>query len=115
MFGSGTKISSNSVRFKLALGFLLPLLALAAALVQAYWLPEPQRDVVAYLSIWVPTAMLSLLIISVETITRARRLHCGLAAQTQAVLRSDNFTRNAKSMLRAPGCRGGSAGQANLS
>ncbi len=31
MSGSGTRISSNSVRFKLALGFLLPLLALAAA------------------------------------------------------------------------------------
>jgi hypothetical protein len=57
------------------------LLALAAAIAQAYWIPEPQRDVVAYLYIWVPTAMLSLLIISVETITRARRLHCGLAAQ----------------------------------
>jgi len=57
------------------------LLALAAATLQAYWLPAPQRDVVAYLSIWVPTAALSLLIISVETITRARRLHCGLAAQ----------------------------------
>jgi hypothetical protein len=57
------------------------LLALAAAIAQAYWIPEPQRDVVAYLCIWVPTAMLSLLIISVETITRARRLHCGLAAQ----------------------------------
>ena len=57
------------------------LLALAAAIVQAYWLPDPQRDVVAYLTIWVPTAVLSLLIISVETITRARRLHCGLAAQ----------------------------------
>ncbi len=57
------------------------LLAFAAALVQAYWLPAPQRDVVAYLAIWVPTAALSLLIISVETITRARRLHCGLAAQ----------------------------------
>jgi hypothetical protein len=56
------------------------LLALAAATVQAYWLPAPQRDVLAYLSIWVPTAALSLLIISVETITRARRLHCGLAA-----------------------------------
>ncbi|HWZ24248.1 MAG TPA: efflux RND transporter periplasmic adaptor subunit [Verrucomicrobiae bacterium] len=31
MPGSGTRISSNSVRFKLALGFLLPLLALATA------------------------------------------------------------------------------------
>ena len=57
------------------------LLAFAAATVQAYWLPMPQRDVVAYLFIWVPTAALSLLIISAETIARARRLHCGLAAQ----------------------------------
>ena len=57
------------------------LLALAAATLQGYWLPAPQRDMVAYLCIWVPTAMLSLLIISVETITRARRLHSGLAAQ----------------------------------
>jgi hypothetical protein len=56
-------------------------LALAAAMVQAYWLPAPQRAVLAYLAIWVSTAVLSLLIISVETITRARRLHCGLAAQ----------------------------------
>jgi hypothetical protein len=57
------------------------LLAFAAALLQAYWVPAPQGDMVGYLAIWVPTAALSLLIISVETITRARRLHCGLAAQ----------------------------------
>lgn len=57
------------------------LLAIAAALIQAHWVPAPQREVVEYLGIWVPTAALSLLIISVETITRARRLHCGLAAQ----------------------------------
>ena len=35
----------------------------------------------AYLTIWVPTAAVSLLIISVETIVRARRLHSGLAGQ----------------------------------
>lgn len=56
-------------------------LALAAALAQSYWLKNPERDVGAYLSIWVPTAVASLLIISLETIVRARRLHSGLAGQ----------------------------------
>jgi hypothetical protein len=56
-------------------------LALLAALVQAHWVPAPQQAILPYLGIWVPTAALSLLIIAVETITRARRLHCGLAAQ----------------------------------
>jgi hypothetical protein len=56
-------------------------LALLAALAQSYWLKHPERDVAAYLSIWVPTAALSLLIISLETIVRARRLHSGLAGR----------------------------------
>jgi hypothetical protein len=57
------------------------LLALLAALAQSYWLKDPARDPASYLSIWVPTAALSLFIISVETIVRARRLHSGLAGQ----------------------------------
>jgi len=57
------------------------MLALLAALAQAHWVPTPRRAMVSYLGIWVPTAALSLLIIAVETITRARRLHTGLAAQ----------------------------------
>jgi hypothetical protein len=57
------------------------LLALFAALAQSYWIKDPQRDAAAYLSIWVPTAALSLLIISIETVVRARRLHSGLAGQ----------------------------------
>ena len=57
------------------------LLALLAALTQSYWLKDPQRDAAAYLSIWVPTAALSLLIISIETVVRTRRLHSGLAGQ----------------------------------
>lgn len=57
------------------------LLAAAAAALQAHWIPAPQRSIPAYLSIWVATAALSLLITAVETITRARRLHHGLALQ----------------------------------
>jgi hypothetical protein len=56
-------------------------LALLAALVQAHWVPAPQQAILSYLGIWISTAALSLLIIAVETITRARRLHYGLAAQ----------------------------------
>jgi len=56
-------------------------LALIAALAQSYWLKAPLRDVGAYLAIWVPTAAVSLLIISLETFARARRLHSGLAGR----------------------------------
>lgn len=57
------------------------LLALIAALVQFYCLAQPERDPSTYLTIWVPTAAVSLLIISLETFVRARRLHSGLAGQ----------------------------------
>lgn len=57
------------------------ILALLAAAVQAYWLKNPERLVAAYLSIWIATAVLSLIIISLETITRARRVYSGLARQ----------------------------------
>ena len=56
-------------------------LALVAALAQACWLKNPEGNIGAYLSIWVPTAAVSLLIISLETFVRARRLHVGLAGQ----------------------------------
>ena len=56
-------------------------LALLAAAAQGHWLKAPERDIAAYLSIWIATAALSLIIISVETITRARRVHSGFAKQ----------------------------------
>ena len=55
------------------------ILALLAAAGQGYWLKNPERDMAAYLSIWIATAAISLVIISVETITRARRVYSGLA------------------------------------
>ncbi|MGH8141626.1 MAG: hypothetical protein ACREU2_03770 [Steroidobacteraceae bacterium] len=56
-------------------------LALLAATVQGYWLPHPSRDIRLYLSIWIATAAVSLTIISVETVLRARRVHVGLAPE----------------------------------
>lgn len=57
------------------------ILALLAAAVQALWLKHPTHAVDAYLALWVGTAALSLAIIAVETVARARRVHCGLAMQ----------------------------------
>lgn len=56
-------------------------LALIAAVAQSHWLASPARAVPMYLGIWVSTAAISLIIISIETITRARRLHSGLASE----------------------------------
>jgi hypothetical protein len=54
-------------------------LALIAAALQSHLLKAPGRDMEAYLAIWIVTAMLAVAIVSVETITRARRVHVGLA------------------------------------
>jgi hypothetical protein len=55
--------------------------ALLAAAAQSYWLKSPAHDIGAYLAIWVATATLSLLITTIETITRTRRAHAVLARQ----------------------------------
>jgi hypothetical protein len=54
-------------------------LAAIAALVQALWLDDPMTRPVAYLGLWGGTAALSILLIAAEVVTRARRLHGGLA------------------------------------
>jgi len=56
-------------------------LALLAAVMQVHWLPDPSRHIPRYLSIWIATAAVSLSIISIETVLRARRVHAGLAAE----------------------------------
>src|SRR5215475_5934880 len=55
------------------------LLALVASALQGELLRKPERAIVAYLGIWVATASISLTIISIETVARARRLHHGFA------------------------------------
>ncbi len=57
------------------------LLAFVAAIVQSHVLRTPIRATALYLLIWIATAALALIIISMETITRARRVHSGLARQ----------------------------------
>ena len=60
---------------------LTGLFAIGAALAQDLWLADPGRDVLAYVGLWSTTAALSVTIIGLETITRSRRLHSGLAQE----------------------------------
>jgi hypothetical protein len=54
-------------------------LALLAAVVQSYWIDDPLRDTRAYLTLWIVTAALAVLIVASEAIRRSRRIHDGLA------------------------------------
>lgn len=54
-------------------------LAVAAAVAQAMWLPDPANHIAAYLTIWIWTAALSAAVIAVEMNARTRRIHSGLA------------------------------------
>ena len=53
--------------------------AIAAAGVQAFWLPEPIKDIPAYLAIWISTAALSAALIGTEMHARTLRIHSGMA------------------------------------
>jgi hypothetical protein len=54
-------------------------LAIAAAVVQAYWLPNPAADAFTYVALWVVTALVSVILIGIEMVVRTRRIHSGLA------------------------------------
>lgn len=54
-------------------------LAVIAASVQTALVGEPVRHPAAYLGLWVGTAALSLILISVETVSRTMRTHSALA------------------------------------
>src|SRR5712691_11535700 len=54
-------------------------LAMSAAGVQAYWLPDPAADAFTYLALWVATAAISVILIGIEMVARTRRIHSGLA------------------------------------
>ncbi len=56
-------------------------LALGAATLQSHLLKSPSHDMEAYLGIWIVTAALAIVIVAIETITRARRVHVGLAKE----------------------------------
>jgi hypothetical protein len=56
-------------------------LALVSAAAQSYWLKSPARETGLYLAIWISTAAVSVIIIGIETIRRARQVHFGLAKE----------------------------------
>jgi hypothetical protein len=56
-------------------------LALVAAAVQAVLFSDPAYGVRTYLAIWVVTAGVSLIIIIIEALVRAQRVHSGLAME----------------------------------
>jgi hypothetical protein len=57
------------------------LLAGAAALLQSVQLRHPEDTPTAYLAIWITTAAVAVLVTSLQTINRTRRVHSGLARQ----------------------------------
>jgi hypothetical protein len=55
------------------------LFAAAAGAVQALWLPDPANRAVAYLAIWISTAIVSAALIGTQMRARTHRVHSGLA------------------------------------
>jgi hypothetical protein len=54
------------------------LLAVLASLAQTLWLSDPANHILAYLGIWVTTAIVSAALIGVQTVTRTHRIHSGM-------------------------------------
>jgi hypothetical protein len=53
--------------------------AVLAAGAQARWVPDAVSQINFYLAIWISTATLSAALIAVQTVTRAHRMHSGMA------------------------------------
>ncbi|MBV9627057.1 MAG: hypothetical protein JO230_03085, partial [Xanthobacteraceae bacterium] len=53
-------------------------LAIIAGVVQALWIPDPTNNIIAYLSLWIATATLSVILVGIEMVARSRRIHRGL-------------------------------------
>jgi hypothetical protein len=56
-------------------------LAVAVAAIQAYWLGNSERNISAFLEVWLATAAISVVLSAWETVTRARRLYDGFAKE----------------------------------
>jgi hypothetical protein len=54
-------------------------LAVAAAVIQAIWLPAPLADAFTYAMLWGATAVVCVALIGIEMVARTRRMHSGLA------------------------------------
>ena len=55
------------------------LLAILAASVQSLWVPHPADHLALYLWVWLSTAVLSAALIGFHAVTRAQRIHSGMA------------------------------------
>lgn len=55
------------------------LLALLAAAAQAHWIDDPLHAIGGYLTLWVTTAALCVLVVGIEAVRRTRLMHGGLA------------------------------------
>jgi hypothetical protein len=53
--------------------------AVLAAGAQSLWVPDPASRIGSYLAIWISTAAASAALIAVQTVTRAHRMHSGMA------------------------------------
>lgn len=60
---------------------LTGMLAIAVAAAQDVWLVDPQHQFPRFLALWVGAAGASLVLTTVDTLSRARRLHSALALQ----------------------------------
>jgi hypothetical protein len=54
-------------------------IAMLAASAQALWLADPANHILQYLGIWISTAVVSAVLIGVQTVTRTQRIHSGMA------------------------------------
>jgi hypothetical protein len=59
--------------YRAATAFSTALIAVAAAIVQKFWLPEPGRDPISFTELWLVVAILCLVIVAAEMVHRFRR------------------------------------------
>jgi hypothetical protein len=55
------------------------MLALLAAAAQARWIGDPLRAIGVYLTLWITTAAICVLVVAIEAVRRTRLMHGGLA------------------------------------
>jgi len=66
------------------------LVAAGAAAVQSQWVPDPMRQVHAYLALWCAAALVSLVVVGAEMVLRCRRAGSPLQTQITRVV-ADQF------------------------
>jgi uncharacterized membrane protein len=53
--------------------------AIVAAVAQGLWIERPVLNAIPYVGLWIGVALLSVIVIALEVVTRSRRIHSGLA------------------------------------